>query len=263
MQTHTFIPSPRSSKCGSSFLVICDHASAVIPDEFGVDAISAEDSTRHISHDIGAAAVSTLLGEALPAHVFLANVSRLVVDLNRAVECVDVIPETSDGTVLSFNQNLSDAVRTVRLLRYHLPYHLALRDVMQTYLSHQPQHAMGILVHSFTPCLACTDQPRPWEIGLLWRDDEATAKKLKAWLEANTGYVIGDNEPYTAFSDASYTMRKHFGKAIPHIAIEIRQDLIADAAGQQKMADVLARAFTAIQTSLHERINTEINEHQV
>ena len=217
-----------------------------MPDEFGANAISAEDATRHISHDIGAAAVSTLLGEALPAHVFLANVSRLVVDLNRDAGCHDVIPEASDGTILPFNQNLSEAERTVRLMRYHLPYHLALHDVLQQYFSYQPERAMGILVHSFTPCLSCATEPRPWEIGLLWRDDEATAKKLKAWLEANTDFVIGDNEPYTAFSDASYTMRKHFGKAIPHIAIEIRQDLISDITGQQKMADMLAKAFKAI-----------------
>ena len=239
MQTYTFIP----SLTPTPFLVVCDHASAVLPDEFGV--LSPEDSARHISHDIGAAAVTTLLGNALPAHAFLANVSRLVVDLNRDVDCDDVIPHISDGTVLPFNQNLSDADRAVRLLRYHLPYHLALRDVVNTHLIPQ-QQAMAILIHSFTPCLACADQPRPWEIGLLWRDDEATAKQLHAWLKANTNYVVGDNEPYTAFSEASYTMRNHFGNTIPHIAIELRQDLIADEAGQQKMAGVLARAFSEL-----------------
>lgn len=244
MQTHTFIESSKATP----FLLVCDHASAVMPEEFGANAISAQDAARHISHDIGAAEVTKRLAQSLPAHAFLANVSRLVVDLNRDVDCHDVIPPTSDGTVLSFNHNLSDAQRTVRLMRYHLPYHLALHEVVQTYLSHQQQRAMAILIHSFTPCLSCASEPRPWHIGLLWRDDETTAKQLKSWLETNTDYVIGDNEPYTAFSEASYTMRKHFGKAIPHIAIEIRQDLISDADGQQRMADMLARAFTALRT---------------
>ncbi len=244
MHTHTFIESPRPS----SFLLVCDHASAALPDEFGANPISPENSERHISHDIGAAEVTRRVAAALPAHAFLAKFSRLVVDLNRDVDCHDVIPETSDGTVLPFNQNLSQAEHTIRLLHYHLPYHLALRHVVQTYLLHQQQHALAILVHSFTPCLSCVQNPRPWHIGLLWRDDEATAKALKRWLEANTDFVIGDNEPYTAFSEASYTMCKHFGRAISHIAIEIRQDLIADTQGQKKMADVLACAFTALRT---------------
>ena len=247
--THRFYKNPHHTD--TQFLIVCDHASAHIPAEFGNAPLSADDLNRHISHDIGAEVVSMLLAERLPADVFLANVSRLVVDLNRAAECEDVIPETSDGTVLHFNKNLDEGQRATRLMRYHLPYHLALGAIIREHLEKHGDKAaikiMGILVHSFTPCLSCTNEQRKMHIGLLWRDDEATAKKLKAWLEANTDYVIGDNEPYTAFSDASYTMRKHFGEHhLPHIAIEIRQDLISDDAGQRAMADMLARAFAAL-----------------
>lgn len=244
MPTHIYVEAEHPTP----FIIVCDHASAAFPEEFGVNPISPADAARHISHDIGAAEVSRLLGKQLPAHTFMAQVSRLVVDLNRAAECSDVIPETSDGTVLPFNQNLSDVERGVRLMRYHLPYHVALSNIAKAHAAQHAGKALGILVHSFTPCLACVDNPRPWHIGLLWRDDEATAMRLKQWLEQNTDYVIGDNEPYTAFSDASYTMRKHFGELhIPHIAIEIRQDLIGDKTGQEKMAAVLAQAFKAVQ----------------
>jgi predicted N-formylglutamate amidohydrolase len=245
MTTYTYLEAEEPSP----FLVVCDHASAVIPDEFGKDSLSPQDASRHIAYDIGAAEVTRLLYEALPAHAFLANVSRLVVDLNRDTHCDDVIPEASDGTVLPFNQNLSDAARRLRLINYHAPYHAALNSIAKIHAELHGEKGMGILVHSFTPALSSIEHPRPWHIGLLWRDDEATARKLKAWLEANTDYVIGDNEPYTAFSEASYTMRKHFGElSIPHIAIEIRQDLINHKEGQEKMAALLADAFKAIQT---------------
>ncbi len=248
MPTHIYNESEQSTP----FIVVCDHASALVPEEFGKDAISAEDAARHISHDIGAAELTQLLGKHLPAHTFVAKISRLVVDLNRSGECSDVIPEVSDGTILPFNQNLSDVERGIRLMRYHLPYHLALGAIAKSHVAKHAEKALGILVHSFTPCLACVDNPRPesrpWHIGLLWRDDEYTAQRLKLWLERHTDYVVGDNEPYTAFSDASYTMRKHFGELnIPHIAIEIRQDLIADKEGQEKIAAVLTEAFKAVQ----------------
>lgn len=248
MTTHIYVESEQSTP----FIIVCDHASAHVPEEFGVAAISPADAARHISHDIGAAEVTQLLGRQLPAHTFVAKVSRLVVDLNRAAECGDVIPEISDGTVLPFNQNLSDVERGIRLMRYHLPYHLALSSVAKAHAAKHAEKALGILVHSFTPCLACVNSPhhgnRPWHIGLLWRDDEYTAQRLKLWLERNTDYVVGDNEPYTAFSDASYTMRKHFGELnIPHVVIEIRQDLISDKEGQEKIAAVLTEAFRAVQ----------------
>lgn len=230
------------------FLLVCDHASAALPDEFGENILPPEDAARHISHDIGAAAVTRLLASTLPAHAFLATLSRLVVDLNRSAECPDVIPEISDGSIVPFNQNLSAPERTARLQTYHEPYHHALGKLAQSHIAQHGQQTLGILVHSFTPCLkTCTQMQRPWHIGLLWRDDEKTARQLQRWLESHTDFVIGDNEPYTAFSGASYTMRKHFGDAdIPHIAIELRQDLIADRAGQENMATLLAQAFKAL-----------------
>ncbi len=244
MPTHTYIEAPISTP----FLVVCDHASAALPEEFGPNAISAQDAMRHISHDIGAAELTQLLGAHLPAHTFTAKISRLVVDLNRAAECGDVIPEISDGTHLPFNTNLSEVERSIRLMRYHLPYHLALAAITKAHHDKHAEKSLGILVHSFTPCLTCIDNPRPWHVGLLWRDDEYTAQRLKLWFEKHTDYVVGDNEPYTAFSDASYTMRKHFGDFnMSHIAIEIRQDLIGDKEGQEKMAKVLAEAFKAVQ----------------
>lgn len=244
MPTHTFIEAQQSTP----FLIVCDHASAAFPEEFGANPISAQDAARHISHDIGAVEVTRLLGAHLPAHTFVAKISRLVVDLNRAADCADVIPEISDGTDLPFNKNLSEVERSIRLMRYHLPYHLALASIAKAHHDKHAEKSLGILVHSFTPCLTCIEHPRPWHIGLLWRDDERTAQRLKLWFEHHTDYVVGDNEPYTAFSDASYTMRKHFGaQNIPHIAIEIRQDLIGDKAGQEKMAKVLAQAFKAVQ----------------
>lgn len=230
----------------SPFLLVCDHAGAKLPEEFAGCGLSAEDLSRHISHDIGAAEVTEILSETLPAAAILASFSRLIVDLNRDSACPDAIPETSDGTDLPFNHNLSEAQRAARFLKYHLPYHMELGSLAQTLKEAHGANALGVLVHSFTPQMK-DGAPRPWHIGLLWRDDPATAETLKAWLETRTEYAIGNNEPYSGFSEASYSMRKHFGEpGTPHIAIEIRQDLIRDAAGQKKIAGILTAALKAL-----------------
>ena len=51
------------------------------------------------------------------------------------------------------------------------------------------------------------------------------------------GWCVGDNEPYSGELEGD-TMSQHgTGRGLPHVLIEIRQDLIADAAGMTDRAD--------------------------
>ena len=53
---------------------------------------------------------------------------------------------------------------------------------------------------------------------------------------------VGDNQPYAITGNSDYTVPVHGeGRGLPHVEIEIRQDLIADAAAEAAWAARLAR----------------------
>jgi predicted N-formylglutamate amidohydrolase len=56
---------------------------------------------------------------------------------------------------------------------------------------------------------------------------------------------VGDNEPYAVGDLTDYTIPVHGERrGIPHVELEIRQDLIGDAAGQAAWATRLARLLS-------------------
>jgi len=61
-------------------------------------------------------------------------------------------------------------------------------------------------------------------------------------LRAEGDLVVGDNQPYAITGSSDYTVPVHGeARGLPHVEIEIRQDLIRDAAGQGAWAARLAR----------------------
>ncbi|BBB11829.1 N-formylglutamate amidohydrolase [Sphingopyxis sp. FD7] len=216
-------------------MLIGDHASAHVPDDvdLGIDPALL---TNHIAIDIGVAEVAALLvdGGAVDAAI-LGGVSRLVVDLNREEDAPGVLPIASDGHAVPGNA-LNDAAREARLARFFRPYH---DHIAATIARHRP--AMILSLHSFTPALwAHPDQARPWHVGVLYNEDDRLVAGAIAALEAE-GLLVGDQQPYSG-KVLNATMNRHAeANNIPYIGIEMRQDLVGDAAGQALFAERLAR----------------------
>jgi predicted N-formylglutamate amidohydrolase len=95
-------------------------------------------------------------------------------------------------------------------------------------------------MHSFTPVYL--GQARPWKIGLMYRKDRRLGSALLSLLREDNLLHAGENEPYAISDDTDYTIPAHAeARLLPHVGIEIRQDLIADIAGQQEWAARLAK----------------------
>jgi len=63
--------------------------------------------------------------------------------------------------------------------------------------------------------------------------------------------VVGDNEPYAVGDETDYGIPVHGeARGLINTGIEIRQDLIADGAGQQQWAERLARILGEIEVAL-------------
>jgi predicted N-formylglutamate amidohydrolase len=97
-----------------------------------------------------------------------------------------------------------------------------------------------IAMHSFTPVFKGV--ARPWHVGMLYNRDRRLAQVMLQLLRGEPDLCVGDNEPYSVGDLTDYTIPVHGERrGIPHVEIELRQDLIASPAQQTAWADRLAR----------------------
>jgi predicted N-formylglutamate amidohydrolase len=224
-------------------LLTCDHASNAIPRVLDGLGLPPAALTKHIAWDVGAAAVTRLLAEALGAPALLAGYSRLVVDCNRDPGDPTSIPAVSDGVAVPGNRDLTEEARAARLAACFAPYHAAIAARLDALLAGMPPALLSI--HSFTPVMAGV--ARPWHVGILWDKDGRIPEPLLAALRADPAIAVGDNQPYSAREPAGYTVRHHaVRRGLPNVAIELRQDLVADAKGARSWAERLATALRPI-----------------
>lgn len=194
---------------------------------------------RHIGWDIGAAGVALKLADALDATLIMQPYSRLVIDCNRPPGSPEAIVTVSERTSIPGNQAISAADIARRMREIFAPYHARIREALDARLA-RAQASLLVAIHSFTPVYL--GQPRPWHVGVLYNRDPRMARALGEALRAEAGMVVGDNEPYTVSDDTDYSIPEYGERrGLPHVELEIRQDLIADEAGQQQWAARLAR----------------------
>jgi predicted N-formylglutamate amidohydrolase len=225
-------------------LVTCDHASRHVPKSLRNLGLDTESLKLHIGWDIGAADVSRGLARRLDAPALLAGYSRLVIDCNRDLDDPTSMPAVSDGVPVPGNRNLGPAAKAQRVEALFKPYHGAVEAALDRF-AQRGVHPAVLSIHSFTPFM--NGFARPWHIGILWDKDPRMAVPMLAALRREAGLVVGDNEPYSAREPAGYTVRTHAEKrGLPHLNVEIRQDLIETDAGTAEWADRLVRVLTPI-----------------
>jgi predicted N-formylglutamate amidohydrolase len=231
---------------GSPFLLIGDHAGNAIPHALNDLGVAADDRHRHIGWDIGIAALGDELSRRLDAVWIAQAYSRLVIDCNRdpapAADPNAVVP-VSDGTPVPGNHGLAPADRAARVAEIHAPYQQAIADEIARRTS---AGAPTILVamHSFTPAMGGV--ARPWHVGILHNGaNDAFARAVLGLLQADPVLTVGDNEPY-AMDNIDHSIPRHaFAAGLPYVEFEVRQDLLAEQAGIDRWADILARILSA------------------
>jgi predicted N-formylglutamate amidohydrolase len=220
----------------SQLLFLCDHASNAVPPELGDLGLPRDAFARHIASDIGAAALTRALALRFAAPAILGRWSRLVVDLNRGADDPTAITKLSDGSIVPGNHALTPQQVAERMARYHAPYHDAIADHIAGALARGTIPVI-ISMHSFTP--VWRGKPRPWHVGVLWDRDGRLARPLMARLMQEPGWVIGNNQPYSGELENDCLFRHGTMNGLPHVLIEIRQDLVSDAAGVAQVGDRL------------------------
>ncbi len=233
---------------GSPFVLIADHAGQKIPARLGDLGVPQAELDRHIGWDIGIAGVTERLSEKLDAFAILQTYSRLVIDCNRPLQAPGSIVAVSDGTRVPGNEGLDDEAKAVRALEIFAPYHARITRELDRRSGQAVAPAL-VSLHSFTPTFAgCV---RPWHAGILYHRDTRLAHALLAALRAEPGLVVGDNEPYAVSDATDFAIPVHGEqRGLLHVELEIRQDLIADAQGQEEWARRLARILPGLLSEL-------------
>jgi len=225
----------RGADSDGRWLITCDHATNRVPDwvNGGDLGLAPEDMQRHIAYDVGAAGVTRHLAQLLDSPAILSDFSRLVIDPNRGEDDPTLLMKLYDGTIIPANRYADEAERERRLDALYRPFHDAYAALVR-----RRDDVVVCAIHSFTPQLKGRP-PRPWEVGVLYAGDDRLARPFIAACRAQ-GWCVGDNEPYSGHLPGDSVERHALRDGRPNVLIEVRNDLIADDAGQALWAANLA-----------------------
>lgn len=217
---------------------VCDHAGREIPEGYGDLGLPAGAFERHIAYDIGAADLTRALAEAFGVPAVLGRYTRLFIDLNRGADDPTLVMKLSDGQIVPGNARADSDEVAKRIALAHAPYHEEI--ARQT----RRGRALGLTpilvsIHSFTP--SWKGRARPWQVAILHApQDRRLADLMLAELRALPGLCVGDNEPYSGALENDTLSRHGLDDGLPHVLIEVRQDLISDQAGVARMAQLIS-----------------------
>ena len=230
-QTNDGVVEVSRSEARSAVVMVCEHASRHIPDVFQDLGISPAARLSHVAWDPGAMAVAQRMSQDLDAVLVASTVSRLVYDCNRPPNAPDAMPAHSEAYEIPGNAGLTEGDKGKRIARYYRPFEQALASQVASRTD-----PVIVTVHSFAPVY--NGEARDVEIGILHDQDRRLADAV---LRIAEGHDVRRNAPYGPEHGVTHTLKEH---AIKHghlnVMIEVRNDLIADAAGQAAVADTLA-----------------------
>jgi predicted N-formylglutamate amidohydrolase len=93
---------------------------------------------------------------------------------------------------------------------------------------------------------------RPWEIGILYNENDVASKLALEWLKAEK-LTVGDQLPYSG-KILNASMNRHAeANAIAYVGIELRQDLVQTDADQERFAIILQRMTQFLMEKLAQR----------
>jgi len=226
----------RSGK--SDVILICEHAGKMLPECIGSLGVSDEVMGTHIGWDLGAAAVAREISRLLDSTLILQRYSRLVYDCNRSFDAMDAIVERSDDVVLPGNAGLDTGQRQHRFDVVYKPFYDSIKAIVQDRMAAGAIPVI-VTVHSFTPVYK--GKQRDVELGILHDEDARLADSLLSSAGKQSDYQAARNEPYSAEDGVTHTLVTHgLNNRLLNAMLEIRNDLIADEASQQRWAKRLA-----------------------
>jgi predicted N-formylglutamate amidohydrolase len=228
----------------SPIILVCEHASCHIPSVLENLGLSEDERLAHIAWDIGAEPMARMMSAQLYAPLILQRYSRLVYDCNRPPENPSAWPEKSENTTIPGNVGLSEAQKSARVRQIYKPFHQTVSDFLDQH-QQRVSEPVFITIHSFTANYH--GKYRDVELGVLHDDHARLADAMLA--QAPNDYIARRNEPYGPEDGVTHTLNLHGGeRGLKNVMLEVRNDLIADDAGQAiwatRLVELLGKSLT-------------------
>jgi predicted N-formylglutamate amidohydrolase len=218
--------------------LLCEHGGNAVPAPWADLGLPPALLASHFGYDPGAAALTRALAARLGAPAVIGRWSRLFLDLNRLEQAWECTRPDCSGIPVPGNLDVTAEDLAARLAVARTPFDaaadraLAGRDVV-------------LSVHTCTPVYHA--HRRPWPVGVLWRERAVLAAPLIDALALQGYDPVGDNEPYDWREAEGYTLQDTRIGGRTALYLEVRNDLLADAAG---VAAHAARIGAALETAL-------------
>jgi predicted N-formylglutamate amidohydrolase len=229
----------------SEFLIVVDHAGARIPRQLANLGLPDHELKRHIAWDIGALGVAQGVARILDATSVSQTYSRLVIDCNRDPKVPSSIPQVSESRQIPGNLGLSAAQISARRAEIFDPYHGRIRELIDARVA-AGRRVFLVAQHTMTDVY--DGVRRDMHAAVLYNRDRRFAGAVLEMLRRDPSLIVADNEPYFVSDETDYTIPHHGeARALPHVEIEIRQDLVSDEKGQAQWAARIAKALADAQ----------------
>lgn len=229
-------------------LLVCEHASARLPEQLGTLGLAPEELLEHIAWDLGALDLALALSARLDAPLVHAGMSRLVHDCNRPPHSPTAVRAVSERFTIPGNRGLSSQARAQRVEHCYEPF----RALLERTITARTADAAGdpdaaarvpltiVTIHSFTPVFDGT--VREVELGVLHGSDRSLADRMLAAAAGTTGLRAERNAPYGPGDGVLHTVEQQaVARGLPGVMLEVRNDLLRDADGVADVGDRLAR----------------------
>jgi predicted N-formylglutamate amidohydrolase len=228
-------------------LLVCEHASARIPERFGTLGLEPSDVRAHIGWDIGALDLARELSARLDAPLVHAGMSRLVYDCNRPPESPTAIRAESEHWAIPGNIGLTATERAERVEHCYLPFLALLERSVERAIDRAPAGTRPTIVtiHTFTPVF--NGVRREVDLGVLHGSDPSLAERILA-SSASTGLRAVRNAPYGPEDGVLHTVEQQaVARGLPGVMLEVRNDLVDTPEGVtdvgSRLAGLIAQAI--------------------
>jgi predicted N-formylglutamate amidohydrolase len=167
----------------------------------------------------------------------------LVIDCNRDPKVATSIPSISELREIPGNLALSSAGIAARRTEIFDPYHRGIRAAIDARIA---AGRRTILVAQHTMTDVYRGVRRDMHAAVLYNRDRRFAGLVLEELRRDRSLIVADNQPYFVSDETDYTIPHHAeARSLPHVEIEVRQDLVGGELGQAAWAARIAHALEA------------------
>jgi len=232
----------------SVLLISCEHGGNAVPPELApLFADQEAVLASHRGYDPGALRTARVLARVRQdTPVFVAEISRLIVDLNRS--------RTNPALFSAITGTLAARERERLVAAYYCPHRDAVTRAVAA-LTAAGRTVVHVASHSFTPCLDGVE--RRCDVGFLYDPGRSAEKAFcLRWLQElaalDPTLRLRRNAPYRGVSDGlPTTLRRRFGNRYLGMELEVNQRFVltnapAFACLNRQLATSLERALDAM-----------------